>query len=201
MINKQKYTAGLDEAGRGCLAGPVVASAVIWPDNYMLEGLTDSKKLNEKKRDLLRKNLEDCIPPGNWAVGISTPKEIDEINILQATFLAMHRAIEKLTVKPHLLLIDGNRFKPYLDIPYRCEIKGDARFQAISAASIFAKTYRDQLMKEAHEKNPDYGWNMNKGYPSANHKEALATYGMTSIHRKTFKWKTSQVKINFPDNG
>ena len=197
MKSKELLTAGVDEAGRGCLAGPVVASAVIWPEGFKLKGLTDSKKLNFRKRASLRKSLEEALPNGSWAIGVSSSEEIDKVNILQATFLAMHRAIEQLIPQPNLLLIDGNRFKPYPNIVHRCEIKGDARFQAISAASIFAKTHRDQIMLEAHMENPQYEWNANKGYPSKNHRVAMLKYGLTEIHRKSFKWRNPQIKLDF----
>lgn len=189
--------AGVDEAGRGCLAGPVIASAVIWPKGLKLKGLTDSKKLDFNKRASLRKRLETVLPQGSWAVGISNSEEIDKVNILQATFLAMHRAIDQLNTDPDLLLIDGNQFKPYRNIPHRCEIKGDIRFQAISAASIFAKTSRDEFMINAHEKLPQYGWDKNKGYPSLSHKLALMKFGTSELHRKSFKWKNPQKKIDF----
>ncbi len=197
MESKQLLTAGVDEAGRGCLAGPVVASAVIWPEGFKLKGLTDSKKLNHNTRASLRKRLEEILPKGSWAIGVSSSEEIDKVNILQATFLAMHRAIDQLLPQPNMLLIDGNRFKPYLNITHRCEIKGDARFQAISAASIFAKTYRDQIMLEAHLENPQYKWNANKGYPSRNHRIAMLKYGLSEIHRKSFKWQNPQIKLDF----
>ena len=190
-------TAGIDEAGRGCLAGPVFASAVIWPEGLQVKGLTDSKKLNFKKRASLRKKLEKILPKEYWAVGSSSPKEIDKLNILQATFLAMHRAIDRLGIDPNLLLIDGNQFKPYGNIPHRCEIKGDSRFQAISAASIFAKTSRDEFMIKAHEKLPEYGWDKNKGYPSLGHKLAMMEFGTSELHRKSFKWKNPQQEFDF----
>ena len=200
MNVKHLLTAGVDEAGRGCLAGPVVASAVIWPEGFQLKGLTDSKKLNANKRASFRKKLEETLPKGSWAIGVSSSEEIDKINILEATFLAMHRAIAKLKPKPNLLLIDGNGFRPYLNITYRCEIKGDARFQAISAASIFAKTYRDQIMLEAHLENPQYEWIANKGYPSRKHKIAMMKYGLSKIHRKSFKWQNPEIKKDLEIN-
>lgn len=189
--------AGVDEAGRGCLAGPVVAAAVLWPDGQTLPGLTDSKKLSETQREDLRAALEVLLPTGHWAIGMASPAEIDRINILQATYLAMHRAIAALQPAPELLLIDGNRFKPYPDIAHQCEVKGDARFQAISAASIFAKTERDRLMLEGHAQFPHYGWDRNKGYPSVGHRQALELHGACSWHRKSFKWKASQMQLDF----
>jgi len=191
------WTAGVDEAGRGCLAGPVIAAAVLWPDELTLTGLTDSKALNATRRDALREELEHLLPKDSWAIGSASPEEIDDINILQATYLAMHRAIAQLRPEPDLLLIDGNRFKAYKEILFRCEIKGDARFQSISAASIFAKTERDRIMLAAHAQHPEYDWDRNKGYPSPGHKEALMQHGATAFHRKSFKWRPSQLSLDF----
>jgi len=188
--------AGVDEAGRGCLAGPVVAAAVLWPEGQTLKGLTDSKKLSEPKREDLRGALEALLPAGHWAIGRASPEEIDAMNILQATYLAMHRAIAALTPAPEQLLIDGNRFKAYPGIPHQCEIKGDARFQAISAASIFAKTERDRLMLEGHAEFPHYGWDRNKGYPSVGHRQALEVHGSCSWHRRSFTWKPAQLCLD-----
>lgn len=190
-----KHTAGVDEAGRGPLAGPVVAAAVLWRDDYRIDGLTDSKKLSSAQRDRLRTELEDLLPRTHWAVGIASAAEIDEINILQATYLAMHRAIAQLEPAPTLLLVDGNRFKPYVGIAHRCEVKGDARFQAISAASIFAKTERDRLMTALHEEFPHYGWDRNMGYPSPAHRAALEVHGPSPWHRRSFAWKPSQLSL------
>ena len=189
-------TAGVDEAGRGCLAGPVVAAAVLWSPNYRLEGLTDSKKLSATQRERLRGELEDLLPSGHWAVGSASPAEIDEVNILQATYLAMHRAIAQLDPAPALLLIDGNRFKAYPGIEHRCEVKGDVRFAAISAASIFAKTERDHIMRGLHADFPYYGWNQNMGYPSQGHRSALEAHGACTWHRRSFAWKLSQLRLN-----
>jgi len=176
--------AGCDEAGRGCLAGPVFAAAVILPKGFKNKVLNDSKQLNESKRDALRLIIEkEAI---SWAVTQVSPEEIDEINILNASFLAMHRAIEKLTQKPDLLLIDGNRFKKYTDIPHECIIKGDGKFMSIAAASILAKTHRDEFMKKAAIKYPMYSWESNKGYPTLKHKMAIAEFGFCEHHRKTF---------------
>ncbi len=188
--------AGVDEAGRGPLAGPVVAAAVLWSDDYRVEGLTDSKKLSHRKRESLRLELESILPAGHWAVGSASPAEIDEVNILQATYLAMHRAIAQLQPAPTLLLVDGNRFKAYPGIEHRCEVKGDARFQAISAASIFAKTERDRLMTALHEEFPHYGWDRNMGYPSPGHRAAIEAHGPSPWHRRSFAWKPRQLQID-----
>ena len=187
--------AGVDEAGRGCLAGPVVAAAVLWSDEYRVKGLTDSKVLSHRQRENLREQLEALLPTGHWAVGSASPAEIDEVNILQATYLAMHRAIAQLKPIPELLLVDGNRFKPYSGVEHRCEVKGDARFQAISAASIFAKTERDRIMASLHAEQPNYGWDRNKGYPSLGHREALERHGPCAWHRRSFAWKPSQLRL------
>ena len=187
--------AGVDEAGRGCLAGPVVAAAVLWSEEYRVKGLTDSKVLSHAQRENLREQLEVLLPAGHWAVGSASPAEIDEVNILQATYLAMHRAIAQLQPAPSLLLVDGNRFKAYPGIEHRCEVKGDARFQAISAASIFAKTERDRIMASLHAEHPNYGWDRNKGYPSRGHREALERHGACAWHRRSFAWKPSQLRL------
>ncbi|MDQ3393029.1 MAG: ribonuclease HII [Bacteroidota bacterium] len=176
--------AGCDEAGRGCLAGPVVASAVIFEKDYTHPILTDSKKLNKKQREELREEIKKeavC-----WAIGEASHEEIDEINILNASFLAMHRAVDQLKVRPGLLLIDGNRFNPHA-ISHTCIIKGDALYYSIAAASILAKTYRDDLMRNLCKKYPHYGWSTNVGYPTVSHRNALLIHGLSPIHRKTFK--------------
>ena len=188
--------AGVDEAGRGPLAGPVVAAAVLWSDDYRVEGLTDSKKLSHRQRESLRLELESLLPAGHWAVGSASPAEIDEVNILQATYLAMHRAIAQLQPAPTLLLVDGNRFKVYPGIEHRCEVKGDARFQAISAASIFAKTERDRLMTALHAEFPHYCWDRNMGYPSPGHRAAIEAHGPSPWHRRSFAWKPRQLQID-----
>lgn len=188
--------AGVDEAGRGPLAGPVVAAAVLWSDDYRVEGLTDSKKLSHRQRESLRLELESLLPAGHWAVGSASPAEIDEVNILQATYLAMHRAIAQLQPAPTLLLVDGNRFKAYPGIEHRCEVKGDARFQSISAASIFAKTERDRLMTALHAEFPHYGWDRNMGYPSPGHRAAIEAHGPSPWHRRSFAWKPRQLQID-----
>ncbi|MFK5857440.1 MAG: ribonuclease HII [Bacteroidota bacterium] len=179
--------AGCDEAGRGCLAGPVFAAAVILPKDYENKLLNDSKVLNESTRYKLRTEIEDVALA--WAIGSYSPIEIDKVNILNASFFSMHRAIAKLSIQPELLLIDGNRFKPYLNIPYECIIKGDGKYLSIAAASILAKTYRDDYMIAAHAKHPEYHWNKNKGYPTLQHKMAIKEHGITSYHRKTFNYQ------------
>ncbi len=185
FLDKNRIEAGCDEAGRGCLSGPVVAAAVILDQESCIKGLNDSKKLNEKKRQELRFEIEEKAL--SYAVALVEPKKIDEINILNASILAMHLAIEKLTVIPEWLLIDGNRFHPYRQIPYNCIIKGDGKFQSIAAASILAKTYRDEIMLSLHEKFPQYGWNKNMGYPTKKHRSAIEQYGTTQHHRMSFK--------------
>jgi ribonuclease HII len=189
------WVAGVDEAGRGPLAGPVVAAAVLWSGDYSFKGLTDSKKLSHLQRESLREQLETQLPNGHWAVGSASPAEIDEVNILQATYLAMHRAIAQLQPAPTLLLVDGNRFRAYPGIEHRCEVKGDARFQAISAASIFAKTERDRLMTALHREFPHYGWNQNMGYPSPAHRAAIAAHGPSPWHRRSFAVKPVQTRL------
>ena len=185
--------AGCDEAGRGCLAGPVVAAAVILPKSFKNKMLNDSKVLSEKKRDLLRPIIEkEAIA---WAVGIVSPKEIDKINILNASFLAMHRAIDSLSTKAELLLIDGNRFNPYSEIPHECIIKGDGKYLSIAAASVLAKTYRDDIMKELDLSFPAYNWNQNKGYPTKQHRKAIAEFGANKHHRKTFQLLPTQLVL------
>jgi ribonuclease HII len=175
---------GLDEAGRGCLAGPVFAAAVILPPDFNNDLLNDSKQLSEAKRYQLRPIIEWQALA--WGVGMVTPQEIDQINILNASFLAMHRAIEQLSIKPQHLLVDGNRFRTTLDIPYTCIVKGDGKMQSIAAASILAKTYRDDYMNQLAAQFPQYGWLENKGYPTAAHRQAIATYGITPHHRLSF---------------
>lgn len=176
--------AGCDEAGRGCLAGPVYAAAVIFPPGYTNPYLNDSKKLTAKQRENLRLVIEkDALA---WAVGSVDNNIIDEINILNASIQAMHLAIEKLPVKPELILVDGNRFHPYPGIPHRCIIKGDATFMSIAAASILAKTYRDDFMHFLDRSFPQYGWKSNKGYPTVEHRRAIEQWGITDLHRKSF---------------
>ena len=179
-----KIEAGCDEAGRGCLAGSVYAAAVILPDGYQNELLNDSKQLSEKKRYQLREIIErDAVA---WAVGIVTPEEIDQINILNASILAMHRALDQLKVRPEAIIVDGNRFKPYQDLPHTTIVKGDGKYLAIAAASILAKTYRDDYMNQLAEEYPQYDWLSNKGYPTRKHREAIKQFGITPYHRKSY---------------
>jgi ribonuclease HII len=189
-----KIEAGCDEAGRGCLAGPVFAAAVILPKNFKNSILTDSKLLTEKKRLQLRKIIEK--EALSWAVAQASQEEIDQINILNASFLAMHRAIEKLKLLPELLLIDGNHFNPYISTKHVCLIKGDSRFLSIAAASILAKTYRDEFMQNAHLHFPQYFWNKNKGYPTSQHRQAIFEHGLSLYHRKSFR-SGFQTRIDF----
>ena len=192
---KDVIEAGCDEAGRGCLAGPVFAAAVILPPDFKSELLNDSKQLSEKNRYALRPLIEqEAIA---WGIGVVTAPEIDTINILKASFLAMHRAIEQLKVQPQALLIDGNRFTPYKEIPFTCMVKGDGRFLSIAAASILAKTYRDDYMLQLAEEYPSYGWQQNKGYPTRAHREAISKHGITPYHRKTFTLLPSQLTLDF----
>ena len=181
---ENRIEAGCDEAGRGCLAGAVFAAAVILPPGFRNETLNDSKQLTERQRYALRPLIEKEALA--WAVGVVSPQEIDEMNILKASFLAMHRAIDALKVRPEALLIDGNRFTPYRDLPYSCEVKGDGRYLSIAAASILAKTYRDDYMMKLHEEYPQYHWDENKGYPTRAHRAAIAQYGSTPYHRRSF---------------
>lgn len=192
-MNSGVVEAGCDEAGRGCLAGAVYAAAVVLPPDFRNELLNDSKKLTEKQRYALRPLIEEAALA--WAVGIVTPQEIDRINILNASFLAMHRAIEQLRVTPQHLLIDGNRFKPYPGIAHTCVVKGDGKYEAIAAASILAKTYRDDYMNELHEKYPMYDWKSNKGYPTKAHRAAIAQYGPSPYHRLSFQLLERQLSI------
>ncbi|MFM2204152.1 MAG: hypothetical protein RLZZ605_1116 [Bacteroidota bacterium] len=185
-FKKGLIEAGCDEAGRGCLAGPVFAASVILPNDFYHPLLNDSKQLNEQQRALLRPIIEKEALA--FAVAQVLPQEIDEINILKASFKAMHMAIAELQIKPELLLIDGNRFTPYLGITHECVVKGDGKYAAIAAASILAKTYRDDFMFAAHQKYPNYKWNENKGYPTKAHKALIATHGLTPLHRVTFKY-------------
>ena len=192
-MNSGVVEAGCDEAGRGCLAGAVYAAVVILPPDFRNELLNDSKQLSEKQRYALRPLIEEAALA--WAVGIVTPQEIDRINILNASFLAMHRAIEQLRVTPQHLLIDGNRFKPYPGIAHTCVVKGDGKYEAIAAASILAKTYRDDYMNELHEKYPMYDWKSNKGYPTKAHRAAIAHYGPSPYHRLSFQLLERQLSI------
>jgi ribonuclease HII len=181
---KGKVEAGCDEAGRGCLAGSVYAAAVILPEDYQNELLNDSKQLTEKKRYQLREIIErDAVA---WAVGIVTPEEIDKINILNASILAMHRALDQLMVRPETIIVDGNRFKPYQELPHTTIVKGDGKYLSIAAASILAKTYRDDYMNQLAGEYPQYDWRSNKGYPTKKHREAIKQFGITPYHRKSY---------------
>lgn len=176
--------AGCDEAGRGCLAGSVYAAAVIFPPDYENTELNDSKQLTEKRRNALREIIkQDAVA---WAVGVVTPEEIDRINILNASFLAMHRALDQLTVRPEAIIVDGNRFRQYHDLPHTTIVKGDGKYLSIAAASILAKTYRDDYMAELAIEYPQYDWLGNKGYPTKKHREAIRQYGITPYHRKSY---------------
>lgn len=189
----EKIEAGCDEAGRGCLAGPVVAAAVILPKDYHHDELNDSKQLTEKQRCSIKKDIiKDAI---SWGVGVASPGEIDDINILNASYLAMHRAIEQLKLRPELLLIDGNRFKPFNEIPHECIIKGDGKYFSIAAASVLAKTYRDDLMRQLAIEFPEYGWETNVGYPTAAHREGLKAHGSTPHHRMSFQLLPIQLEL------
>lgn len=179
------YECGCDEAGRGCLAGPVVAAAVILPPDFQSDILNDSKQLSEAKRNQLRKLIEEEALA--WAVAAVDNHEIDKINILQASILAMHKAIKKLSIRPEFIIVDGNRFKPFEDIPHETIVKGDAKYLSIAAASILAKTRRDEMMCELHRFHPYYAWNTNKAYPTKQHRAAIAKYGMSKFHRRSFK--------------
>ena len=189
----KKIEAGCDESGRGCLAGPVVAAAVIFPAGYYNEEINDSKKLSAISRELLSiKIRKDAI---TWAIGIADNNEIDEINILNASILAMHRALSKLDCMPDHIIVDGNRFNCYGNIPHTCIVKGDSAFLSIAASSILAKTYRDSLMAGFHEEYPVYGWISNKGYPTRFHAEALSWHGPSPLHRKSFRLKPRQLEL------
>jgi ribonuclease HII len=192
-LKKNRCEAGLDEAGRGCYAGPVFAAAVILPVDFHHPLLNDSKQVSEKNRELLRPIIE--IEAIAFAVASASVEEVDSINILQASYLAMHRAIAGLKKKPEFLLIDGNRFKPYPKIQHTCVIKGDGKFASIAAASILAKTYRDEYMYRIHEEFPQYQWNRNKGYGTATHRKALEVHGLTPHHRKSFQILPGQLPL------
>lgn len=185
--------AGCDEAGRGCLAGPVYAAAVILDKHKRIKYLDDSKKLTHSQREELRFEIEEKSLA--WAVASFTNEQIDEVNILKASFLSMHKAIDKLTIKPQHLIIDGNRFIPYPNLTHTCIIKGDAKFQSIAAASILAKTHRDELMLKYHAEYPNYGWGENKGYGTLKHRAAIEKHGITPYHRKTFRLLKEQLEL------
>jgi ribonuclease HII len=198
VLLKSSYThdlveAGCDEAGRGCLAGPVMAAAVIFPKSYRHPLLNDSKQLTAEERFQVRDDiLRDAV---SWAVAEATHDEIDEINILNASFKAMHRALEKLSVRPEMLLIDGNRFRTQLELPYQCIIKGDGLYFSIAAASVLAKTYRDEKMQQLARECPGYGWETNMGYPTPEHREGIRTLGVSPYHRRTFQLLPSQLEL------
>ncbi|MCK5372616.1 MAG: ribonuclease HII [Cyclobacteriaceae bacterium] len=188
-----KIEAGCDEVGRGCLAGPVVAAAVILPLDYKHKLLTDSKLLSKKKRELIRKDiLNDAI---EYAIAEISNEEVDKVNVLQASFLGMHRALDQLAQRPELILVDGNKFIPYSNIPHHCIVKGDGKYLSIAAASIIAKTYRDDLMEKLSFSYPEYGWERNVGYPTKEHRNAIDKYGITPYHRKSFRLLPNQLEL------
>ena len=191
--SQYEFECGTDEAGRGCLAGPVTAAAVILPLSFENSILNDSKQLSHKKRDLLKPIIESSAV--SFAVSHVFEKEIDSINILNASILAMHKSIEKLTTSIEFIAIDGNRFKPFMDIPYKAIIKGDGKYLNIAAASVLAKTYRDAYMQKIHEEFPMYNWKQNKGYPTLEHREAIRKFGVTKYHRKSFRLLPEQLKF------
>ena len=196
-LNKDLIEAGCDEAGRCCLAGSVFAAAVILPKDYTNEELNDSKKLSETMRYKLRETIErDALA---WAIGIVTPEEIDKINILNASILAMHRALDKLKLRPENIIVDGNRFKPYYNTPYTTIVKGDGKYLSIAAASILAKTYRDDYMNKLADEYPQYDWLSNKGYPTKKHRDAIARYGTTPYHRMSFRLLNQELELPFED--
>ena len=194
VLSNWEYEVGCDEAGRGCLSGPVVAAAVILGNDFNNEMINDSKKLTEKKRNSLRNFIEENAR--FWAVGIVWPNEIDEINILNASFLAMHRAIDQLDCPKEMIVVDGNRFNPYKDVPHECIVKGDSKYMNIAAASILAKTYRDEYMEKIHKEYPMYDWKKNKGYPTKDHRAAIKEFGATKYHRMTFKLLPDQLALD-----
>ncbi len=197
--SEYELEAGCDEAGRGCLAGSVYAAAVIFPKDYHNDELNDSKQLSAKKRYALREIVErDALA---WAVGIVTPEEIDKINILNASILAMHRALDQLKVRPEAVIVDGNKFKPYHDLPYTTIVKGDGKYLSIAAASILAKTFRDDYMDRLAEEYPQYDWLSNKGYPTKKHREAIRKYGVTPYHRMSYNLLggTGELSLDFKD--
>ncbi len=185
--------AGCDEAGRGCLAGPVVAAAVILPLDFQHELLNDSKQVSEKNREILKPIIMEKAVA--WAVGICSPQEVDKINILNASILAMHKALDQLKIQPEFIAVDGNRFRAYKNIAHATQIKGDGRFLNIAAASILAKTFRDEIMCNLHQEYPEYGWNSNMGYPTIAHRKAIKEFGVTPHHRMTFQLLPAQLKI------
>ncbi|WP_214983255.1 ribonuclease HII [Tenacibaculum dicentrarchi] len=191
--SQYKLETGTDEAGRGCLSGPVVAAAVILPENFKHDLLNDSKQLSEKKRQELRPYIEKHALA--YGVAFISHQEVDEINVLQASITGMHRAISKLSIQPEFIIVDGNKFNPYKDIPHETIVKGDAKFMSIAAASVLAKTYRDEYMEKIHKEYPQYNWKKNKGYPTKEHRNAIREFGITPYHRKTFKLLPEQLKL------
>ena len=192
-----RVEAGCDEAGRGCLAGSVYAAAVILPADYDNPDLNDSKQMSHSRRYALRQQIMDDAVA--WAVGVVTPEEIDQINILNASILAMHRALDQLGVRPEAVIVDGNRFKPYGDLPYTTIVKGDGKYQAIAAASILAKTFRDDYMDALDDECPQYGWRRNKGYPTREHREAIRQHGITPYHRRSYNLTGQELPLPFDD--
>lgn len=193
QVIEEILEAGCDEAGRGCLAGPVYAAAVILPQGYKNKWLNDSKQISEKNRDELRIEIEETALA--WAVGTCSPREIEKINILHASILAMHKALDKLKITPEHIAIDGNKFKPFKSIPHQTIVKGDGKYLNIAAASILAKTHRDEYMLKAHLKFPMYAWDRNKGYPTKAHREGIKMHGATDLHRRTFRLLPQQLEI------
>lgn len=193
FFSRKLIEAGCDEAGRGCLAGPVVAAVVILPKRYKNRILNDSKKLTAKQREMLKDEIKEKAIA--WEIAMVDNRDIDKLNILRATYKAMHLAIEKLKKKPEFLLVDGNNFIPFKDIPFKTIVQGDGKFMSIAAASVLAKTFRDEYMCQLHKKHPEYGWNTNKGYPTQEHRDAIAEHGTTDYHRKTFKLGDSQLDL------
>ena len=194
FLNPDCIEAGCDEAGRGCLAGPVFAAAVILPNNFRCDNLNDSKQLSKKQRDRLRPIIEKeatC-----FAVAYCTPQEIDEINILWASVKAMHKALNALTIRPKHILVDGNRFRPFENVPHTCVVKGDGKFLSIAAASVLAKTYRDEYMTRLHDEFPSFDWKKNKGYPTKKHRDAILENGITVHHRRSFQLLDKQLKLD-----
>ena len=192
-FTKDQIEAGCDEAGRGCLAGPVVAAAVILPPDYKHEELNDSKQLSKKKRDAIRIDIEK--EALYWSVAFVDNHEIDKVNILNASYQAMHKAIDQLEQRPQLLLIDGNRYRPHCNIPYECIIKGDGKYYSIAAASVLAKTYRDEYMEKIGTEHPQYDWHKNVGYPTEGHRAAIKNHGLTEYHRRSFRQLPEQLEL------
>jgi len=197
-LNQDTIEAGCDEAGRGCLAGPVCVAAVIMPADYANPLLNDSKKMTPGNRAILKVEIEKMAI--DYAVVFVDNNKIDEINILRASLLGMHKALDKLKVRPQHILVDGNKFNSYRNIPHTCIVKGDGKFASIAAASVLAKTYRDQWMLELHYRHNNYGWNKNKGYPTQKHRNAILTYGLTPYHRRSFRLHNTQMEIEFQKN-